>query len=162
MIDFQAVQATTQVAATNAANSIANELPANIGAALALVPALEWAKRSGSPFLTWVNQQTAPLLAVMAAAAAAAGIHFSFDHTAGTLMITGLTVTAVMQGVFEVSKQWLGQHWIYKGYQAFDTIKSVAVALQKMADVPTPSVTGATQATEGTTARSTPTPKGTL
>lgn len=149
MIDFQTAQAATQVAATNAANSIANELPANIGAALALVPALEWAKRSGSPFLTWVNAQTAPLLAVLAAAAAAAGIHFSFDHAAGTLLISGLTTTGIAQGVFEVSKQWLTGHWVFKSYQFFDTIKSVAVALQQQANVPTPSVTGATKADEG-------------
>lgn len=147
-MDLQAVQDTAQVAATNAAHSIVSELPANIGAALALIPGLEWAKRSASPLLKWVNAETAPVLAILGAACAAVGIHYSFDHNTGTLMITGLTLTAVLQGCFEVGKQWLTQHWGYKFYQGFDTLKSLAIALDKLAAIPTLSVTQAMQSAD--------------
>lgn len=125
------------------AQAIVSELPANIGTALALVPSLEWAKRSALPALSWINAKTAPLISVVAAALIAAGIHGTYDAHAGTILITGVTPIAIFGVLVEISKQWLGQHWIYKAYQGFDTLKSVAVALNQMAHVPTQSVTGA-------------------
>lgn len=125
------------------AQGFIQELPANIGSALALVPALEWAKRSAFPWLAWINTKTAPLISVLAAACLAAGIHGSFNPTNGTLVITGLTLAGIAQAGVEVGKQWLGQHWAFKFYQAFDTAKSLALALSKLANVGTSSVSGA-------------------
>lgn len=125
------------------AQSLLSELPANIGSALALVPALEWAKRNA--VLKWVNVRTAPAISVVAAACIAAGIHQTFSYHDGTLswVVTGLTPLSLVQAAFETGRQWLSQHWSYKAYQGFDTLKSVAVALNTLANVPTASVTGA-------------------
>lgn len=124
------------------AHAIVSELPANIGSALALVPALEWAKRS--PLLSWVTHQTAPFISVVAAGFIAAGIHSTYDASTGTFIMTGATAWGLLQVLGEICKQWLGQHWTYKLYQAFDTVKSVALTLSKTMDVATPSVSGAT------------------
>ncbi len=132
-------------------HSVIGELLANGGSSLALVPALEWAKRSGLPFLKWIKIETAPLISVLSAILIALGIHFSFDATAGTLTITGLTLAGTGQAAFEIGKQWLTQHWTHKGYQAFDTMKSIAVALNKITETPTASVAGATSTGDGKT-----------
>jgi hypothetical protein len=128
--------------------SFVSELPANIGSALALVPALEWAKRNTWKYLEWINVKTAPTIAVIVAACAAAGIHGVFGQTwdpvTGTWhvewTIVHLSVLGVLQASVEVGKQWLGQHWIYKGYQALDSLKSVAIAVDRILSVPTPSI----------------------
>lgn len=133
------------------AQQIVSELPANIGGALALVPTLEWAKRSALPWLTWVSAKTAPAISVIAAAALAAGIHgtwhSAYDANTGTWIAgwtwTGLTLLGVTQAGMEVGKQWLGQHWTYRIYQTLDAIKSVAVAVHNVANVSTSSITDA-------------------
>lgn len=127
------------------AQQILSELPANIGSALALVPALEWAKRSDLPWLKKVNAATAPYIAGIASFALAFGIHatVSCDGAGNCQAMMNWSVAGLAGGALDVAKQWLGQHWTYKLYQAFDTVKSVAVAINKQVNVPTGSVTGA-------------------
>lgn len=128
-------------------HTVAGEVLANVGSALAIVPGLEWAKRQTAPWLAWINVHTAPYISIFVAAAAAAGIHGTFDSNAGVLTITGLTLTGIAVALFEIGKQWLMQHWTHKAYQTFDTLKSLAVALDKLASVPTASVPTATSST---------------
>lgn len=74
-----------------------------------------------SKYFPWINAQSSRLnrwVAIIASAAAALGIHASFNHQAGVLTITGLTVASIAQ----FAGKWL-QGFIYQEliYQA--TIK---------------------------------------
>lgn len=110
----------------DALTDLTRELPANLGAALALVPALEWLKRNKA--LGWINHETVPLISIMAAALIAAGIHSSYDAAQGVVTITGLTGAGLAQAVLEIGKQYLGQHWVHSLYQAVEATKKIAAA----------------------------------
>lgn len=69
-----------------------------------------------SNLLPWMSQGTAranALVAAALAALAAAGIHTEFDQAAGSLLITGLTLTNVLHFGGEWLKQWAMQHFMY-------------------------------------------------
>lgn len=64
----------------------------------------------------WITQETRRLnrvLALVVAAAAAIGIHFSFDASAGVLTVSGLTLQGVLHGLYEFAKQAAMQQFAY-------------------------------------------------
>lgn len=71
-----------------------------------------------SSWFPWLSQQTEGwnrIASVVLAAIGAVGIHAEFDATAGTLVITGLTLGGLLHFVLEWGRQWLYQQLIYKG-----------------------------------------------
>lgn len=64
----------------------------------------------------WLTQETKRLnrvVALVVAAAAAIGIHFSFDETAGVLMVSGLHWSGILHGLYEFAKQAAMQQFAY-------------------------------------------------
>lgn len=92
-----------------------------------IVYALQWIKRSS--WVPWITEHTKALnrwIAALVAAAAAIGIHTEFDATAGTLVITGLTLAGIAHGLFEWARSWIFQQMIYDGVIARDTAERLA------------------------------------
>lgn len=54
------------------------------------------------------------LFGAFMAAATALGVHVTFDATAGTLMVTGLTAAAMGTALWETGQQWAINEMIYR------------------------------------------------
>lgn len=52
---------------------------------------------------------------VVAAFLSAAGIHFTYDGTAGTLLVTGLLQAGIVTALWEAAQQFVMQQLIYHG-----------------------------------------------
>ena len=78
---------------------------------------IEQMKKSQWKGLSWINANTpwvTRIVAAIGAALSAAGIHYTWNSTAGTLMITGLSLTAVVSGLWQVAISYLLQHGWYR------------------------------------------------
>ena len=90
------------------------ELFSQVTSAALVVYVIEWVKAAG--WCAWIAPHTKALsrtLSALLAATAAIGIHFAFDVEAGTLLISGLTVTGLAHGVWHVLNQFISQQVIY-------------------------------------------------
>lgn len=80
------------------------EILSQFTSAAVVVYVLQLIKRSTwFPWLTIETKKANRIVAALGAAASALGVHFAFDMQAGSLLITGLTVTGVLHG---------GWHWL--------------------------------------------------
>jgi hypothetical protein len=80
------------------------ELLSQLTSAAIVVYALQWLKSTS--LVSFITAETKTLnrwLSALGAFTGAVGIHFAFDVSAGSLVITGLTVTGLLHG---------GWHWI--------------------------------------------------
>lgn len=77
---------------------------------------LEWLKRHEK--ISLISQETGywvqRILGVVVAAAAALGVHYTYDPTAGALTITGLTAVGVWTMVSETLRTWVMQEITYR------------------------------------------------
>ena len=79
-----------------------------------VVYVLEWIKRARwVAFITIETKKLNGFLAKAAALLMAVGIHYEFDATAGTLMITGLTIAGLAHGLWVWLQQVVVQELIY-------------------------------------------------
>jgi hypothetical protein len=107
-------------AAENAGAPIAQGTSSEWGGALMWAffssSVLEWLKRS--PKLTLFAESTAfwaqRITGVVVAAAAAMGVHYTFDPQAGVLTITGLSVAAIWTAAVETARQFCVQELLYR------------------------------------------------
>jgi len=79
-----------------------------------VVQFVAWLKRSS--LFPWIGDHTAGLnrcLAATLAALAAIGINFHYDAAAGSLLITGLTLTSIATFVVEWLRGWIMQELLY-------------------------------------------------
>ena len=65
------------------------------------------------PWMTAGTGRVNAAVAAVLAAVSAAGIHTEFDSAAGSLLITGLTVTSLLHFGGEWVRQWTLQHFVY-------------------------------------------------
>lgn len=114
-----------------------------------VVPVLQWAKRSDSRWLRWINGQSAVAVSGAIAGLTALGLHVSFDRTTGEFALTG-NVGMVIHALTQFTMQHVG----HKGYvalqalvditQKFDQFAAWQVAQtkaqNKALDIPTPPV----------------------
>ena len=73
-----------------------------------------------SALVPWMKAGTANanvMVAALLSAIAAAGIHTEFDQVAGTLLITGLTISSVVHFLGEWLRQYALQHFLYYAAQ---------------------------------------------
>lgn len=76
---------------------------------------IQYLKSAGR--LAWITQDTGRLNRVISAVlalATAAGIHYQFDSTAGTLTVTGLTLTNGLHFMWAAAQQFIGQELLYE------------------------------------------------
>lgn len=99
----------------------ANEWGGSLVWAFFTSSALEWMKRN--KWITIFTEQTAfyaqRVVGVLLAAAAAVGVHWTYDPAAGTLMIGGLQWAMIQPAITETIRQWVLQEMTYR-----TTIKS--------------------------------------
>lgn len=75
----------------------------------------QWIKKSSwFPWLTMNSQKLNRILGVVVAFAASIGVVATFDHTAGVLTVTGLTMAGLGHGVARFIQQWVMQQTAYK------------------------------------------------
>ena len=93
-----------------------SELTAHLTTAAVIVYGIEWLKQRGG--FRWLNIETKRLNRIVSgicAAIAAAGINWTYDPALGTLVVTGLTWTAVLTTASEWVKQFMVQQVLYDG-----------------------------------------------
>lgn len=77
---------------------------------------LEWLKRNQK--ITLFTEQTAfyaqRIVGVLLAAAAAIGVHWTYDPAAGTLVVGGLSLTMILPALTETIRQWVLQELTYR------------------------------------------------
>lgn len=91
-----------------------SELSAHLTTGAVIVYAIEAAKKS--TWFPWLHAETKTLnrlVSAVLAAAAAFGIHASFDAVAGTLIITGLTWAGVLGAAWAWLQQWVLQQIVF-------------------------------------------------
>lgn len=70
-----------------------------------------------SKWFPWLTTESAKLnrwIAIVAAGLASIGVNSTFDHTTGTLVITGLTLISIWHGLCQWVVSFVGQQVIFK------------------------------------------------
>jgi hypothetical protein len=105
------------------------------GVAAALI---QWVKMSKAPAASWISINTpwmTRLVALAFAAAASVGIHWTF--TGNTLVVAGLSLTAIVTALWSFGQSYLMQHAWYKTvFSSFLTVN----APQPAAAAPPPAI----------------------
>jgi hypothetical protein len=101
-------------------------------------------KQSWFPWLTTETDKLNRVVAIVLSGLASVGIHASFNHAAGQLVITGLTLTSVAQGLWHWGTQFALTHGWFKATSASDQLygllKQLIAAQQQRPPVPVPLV----------------------
>ena len=93
-----------------------NDLLSTLTASTLTVSIIQWLKTS--KWLPFINQHSATLnrtLGWVSAFATGTGIHYTFNHDAGVLTITGLSAGVIIHTATVTAKQYAMQWLIYKG-----------------------------------------------
>jgi len=102
------------------------------GTALMAALAIQALKNSG--WATWFNRETGRanlFLSAVVAAVTSVGIHFAYDATAGTIVITGVTMAAA-HALYQTSLQFSAQHVWYKAIIVLpETLGEIRALLQR-------------------------------
>jgi hypothetical protein len=120
------------------------------GTALIAALAIQALKNSG--WATWFNRETGKanlFLSLVVAAIAQAGIHWTYDATAGTLVITGLTMAAA-HALYQTSLQFSAQHVWYKAIVVLpETLGEIRAMLQRAMPPPISAPEAKTEQAQG-------------
>jgi hypothetical protein len=98
------------------ANNSVNDLLSTLTASTLVVSIIQWLKTT--KLVPFMDQHTSTLNRIVgwaSAFATGAGIHFTFNHDAGVLTVTGLTAGVIIHTATITSKQYAVQWLIYKG-----------------------------------------------
>jgi hypothetical protein len=83
--------------------------------AVALPYLLQWLKgKSGFPLMSYNSQALNRTFTALVAFCASLGIHITFNSIAGTLLISGLTLSTIVTALQHGAFQWMMQHGVYK------------------------------------------------
>lgn len=126
------IQEAQAVAETVAAHG--NEFSSQLATGALLAYALQWVKRSR--FVPWVSDHTKGInraLTGLTSFIATIGIHYTFDPTAGVLVIGGLHTQTLLEGGWAWIEQWAFQAVAGDVIIAKTTAEAVSVG-----DVPKP------------------------
>ena len=93
-----------------------NELTAHLTTGAVIVYLLQWMKSSRlTPWLTSNTKTLNRVSSALLAAVAAIGINWTYNAVDGTLVISGLTWSAILAGGWEWLKQFCTQQLIFDG-----------------------------------------------
>ena len=100
--------------------------------------AVQWLKRaSGLPWISAKTDTLNKIVGIVLAFFASLGIMFQFDPQAGTLLVTGLTASTILAGIWTWVQQVVLQQIIYHGavketpVEARATAKAIAAEVEK-------------------------------
>jgi len=88
-------------------------------------------KQSWFPWLTADTEKLNRMVAIGLSAFAALGVDFEFNHAAGTLVITGLHLTAILVACWHMVVQFVYTHGWFKATSASDQIVCLFKAIIK-------------------------------
>ena len=119
----------------DAAMKVTTELPDLLTTSAVSVASIQALKNSKVPALSFINQHSSranQAVSVLFALVSSIGLHYKFDPTTGTLLISGLTASALAQAAFhtafDTTKSW-SFNWIL--YQLIKTReKDVAAVVE--------------------------------
>lgn len=116
--------------------------------AVAMPYLLQWLKgRAWFPFMSYTSGTMNRWMTALIAFLTSLGIHTVYDASAGTILISGLTLAGIAGGVQHAALQWAGQHFVYKALiapplagatQAASRAEPTAVVLEPMVDPKAP------------------------
>jgi hypothetical protein len=86
-------------------------------------------KQQWFPWLTAESEKANRLVAIALSGAAALGIHTTFNHATGTLVISGLTLATVTAGFWHWLSQFALTHGWFKATSASDQIYALLKVL---------------------------------
>ena len=86
-------------------------------------------KQAWFPWLSKETDKANRIAAVVLSGLASVGIHTTFDHQNGTLVITGLTVTAVATGLWHWGTQFALTHGWFKATSGSDQLVTLLKAV---------------------------------
>lgn len=139
---FQAVETAT-----------VNDVLSTLTASTLTVSIIQWLKTT--KWVPFINQHSASVnraLGWLGAFATGTGIHYTFNHDAGVLTITGLSAGIIIHTATVTAKQWAFQLLIYKGIfkGPAETVTAIAEGIHPV-PVASPGAiaAGAEQAKEG-------------
>lgn len=93
-----------------------SEVVTTVTASAMSVAVIQWLKNT--KLIPFMDQHTAGLnrfAGWLAAFGSSVGIHWTFDHTAGTLTLTGLTLAAIGHTAWDTTKSYAFQWLVYRG-----------------------------------------------
>lgn len=96
-----------------------------------------------SRWFPWLSTETAKanrIVAIVLSGFGALGVHIQFDHTAHTALITGLSLTAVLAGLWHWATQFAVTHGWFKATSASDQVVALLKTLldaQRQEPLPT-------------------------
>ena len=96
--------------------TVSNEFMSTITASTLAVSIIQWLKNT--KLVPFINENSTTLnrwVSWLAAFVSGAGIHFTFNHDAGVLTVTGLTAGVIIHTVTVTCKQYAVQWLIYRG-----------------------------------------------
>ena len=104
-----------------------SEVLSHLTAGAMVVYFIEWAKKSKlTPWLTFDTKRLNQITSALLAAIAVIGITYNYDPTigGGTLVIHGLSWSALATGVWEWAKQFCTQQLLFDGVVAPKTVRT--------------------------------------
>jgi hypothetical protein len=111
----QATQTTTtDVSPNNPAAPVEKHNGSQLTVSAFVVMLMNWAKKTNK--IPWVSTETARInkaAAIILSLLAAVGVHMTFDQNAGTLIISGLTLTGIVQMTLAWGKSYVFQQTIF-------------------------------------------------
>ena len=91
-----------------------NDFTAHLTLGAVAVYAIEHAKSSGLvPWMTADTKTLNRLVNLITAFITSIGIGYTYDATAGTLVVSGLTLSSLALGLWELTKQYVVQQVLY-------------------------------------------------
>jgi len=118
-----------------------NDLLSTLTASTLTVSIIQWLK--ATKLVPFINQHSAGLnrtLGWVSAFATGAGIHYTFNHDAGVLTITGLSAGVIIHTATVTAKQYAVQWLIYKGVVKgpAETVSAIAEGIVRPVPVASP------------------------
>jgi hypothetical protein len=105
------------------------DISGNLYLTMLVVPLLQLLKKSKNPLFTWINSNSAIWISAIVAFWGAIGIHFAYNPSDHSMLVTGLNWTGVLTGAVDWARQFISQHWGYKFYMTFDASTATAKAV---------------------------------
>lgn len=110
-----------------------NDALSTLTASTLTVSIIQWLKTS--KWLPFINQHSAGLnrtIGWLSAFATGTGIHYTFNHDAGVLTITGLSAGVIIHTATVTAKQYAVQWLIYKGIvkAPAETVSAIAEGIR--------------------------------
>lgn len=134
-------------------DAMSNEFLSTITASSMVVAVIQWLKNT--KMIPFINQHSAKLNRTLSWAAAfisGAGLHYHYEASTGTLVLTGLTAAAFGHAIWDTAQSYALQWLIYKGI-----VKGPAADVAAVAEgVPVTSVVGPGAVVAGAEAASKP------